>query len=212
MIFKPFKPRPVFGCFLYVSLIFSFVWLVSSTPCFLFSSLRRLGNPNPLRGVWGSPCVSSSWTRSPIPTRTLSSATTPWPRPAPVFFFRRRRFFFFWFGCFLGFCPCVGRFFGCVFGPSLGGCMQDDTNAFRWGRETRHLPPLRTIIITCCFWFWVRTSAPQKLDAQLSAELVSPRPTPFLSNAVEYSPGRGWGWPREGDLGPAAVLSHIIGY
>ena len=35
-------------------------------------------------------------------------------------------------------------------------------------------------------------------------------PTPFLSNAVKYSPGRGWGWPREGDLGPATVLSHSI--
>ena len=57
MDFKPFKPRPVFG-FLYVSLFISCVWLVSPTPCFLFSSLslRRWGNPNPLRGVWGSPC------------------------------------------------------------------------------------------------------------------------------------------------------------
>ena len=35
-------------------------------------------------------------------------------------------------------------------------------------------------------------------------------PTPFLSNAVKYSPGRGWGWPREGDLGPATVLSHFF--
>ena len=35
-------------------------------------------------------------------------------------------------------------------------------------------------------------------------------PTPFLSNAVKYSPGRGWGWPREGDLGPATVLSHFL--
>ena len=35
-------------------------------------------------------------------------------------------------------------------------------------------------------------------------------PTPFLSNAVKYSPGRGWGWPREGDFGPATVLSHSI--
>ena len=31
--------------------------------------------------------------------------------------------------------------------------MQDDTIAFRRGRETRHLPPLRTIIITAVLGF-----------------------------------------------------------
>ena len=57
LVFKPFKPRPVFG-FCMCSSLFC-VWFVSSPPVFLlFSlSLRRWGNPNPLWGVWGSPCV-----------------------------------------------------------------------------------------------------------------------------------------------------------
>ena len=72
---------------LFASLFFSFVWLVSSPPCSLFFSLplRRWGNPNPLRGVWGSLCVSSPWTRSATSTRTSSSSTSPQPSPAPVF-------------------------------------------------------------------------------------------------------------------------------
>ena len=83
----PSSPDPylVFVC---VPLL-CFVWLFSSTPCFLFSSLslRRWGNPNPLLGVWGSPCVSSSWTRSPTLIRTSPPSPTPRSPPAPFFFF-----------------------------------------------------------------------------------------------------------------------------
>ena len=41
-----------------------------------FSSLRCWGNLTPF-GVWVSPCVSSSWPRSPSWIRTPSSASTP---------------------------------------------------------------------------------------------------------------------------------------
>ena len=88
MVFEPFKPRPVFGSCMCPSSFF-FVWLVLSTPCFLlfFFFLRRWGNPNPLRGVWGSPCVSSS--RPSTTTSIRSSSFSPSPRfpPRLVFFF-----------------------------------------------------------------------------------------------------------------------------
>ena len=87
-------------------------------------------------GGFGVPLVfSSSRTRSPTSTRTACSTpyTTATPRTCFLFFFpfRRRRSL-----SVLGvswFCPWVGRFLGCVLGPSLGACVQDDTNAFGWG-------------------------------------------------------------------------------
>ena len=43
-----------------LSLVFGlFVWSRRRRSLFLSLSLRRWGNPNPLRGVWGSPCVLS---------------------------------------------------------------------------------------------------------------------------------------------------------
>ena len=75
--------------------------------------------------VWGSPCVSSSWTRSPPSTRTPSSSPTPRHRPAPVFFFfvvvARFRFGVFLVSCLVG----VGGLGGWLFRPwswSLSGC------------------------------------------------------------------------------------------
>ena len=58
--FEPFTTRPVFGFYLPVFFFFLyglFVDAVCSLFFFLSLSLRRWGNPNPLRVVWGSPCV-----------------------------------------------------------------------------------------------------------------------------------------------------------
>ena len=89
MGFEPFKPRPVFGFCMCPSSSLLYGWFrrrrVSSS-----LSLRRWGNPNPLRGVWGSPCVSASWPRSSSWIRTPCSASTPRLRPRTcVFFFFR---------------------------------------------------------------------------------------------------------------------------
>ena len=54
-------------CPLSLSFVFGiFVGAVFSLSLFL----RCWGNPNPFSGVWDSPCVSSSWPRSPSWTRT----------------------------------------------------------------------------------------------------------------------------------------------
>ena len=90
----------------------------------LSRSLSGAGEPQTFL-VWGSPCVSSSWTRSPPSTRTPSSSPTPRHRPAPVFFFFRRRRSFpvrcFLVSCLVG----VGGLGGWFFRPwswSLSGC------------------------------------------------------------------------------------------
>ena len=49
-------------------------------------SLSGAGEPQTFL-VWGSPCVSSSWTRSSPSIRTSSSSPSPRRSPAPVFFF-----------------------------------------------------------------------------------------------------------------------------
>ena len=90
MFFGTLSPSSPDPCLVVVCvLLLLFVWLVSSTPCSLFFSLslRRWGNPNLLRGVWGSPCVSSSWTSSPTSIRTPCPSPSSRSRPAPVFFF-----------------------------------------------------------------------------------------------------------------------------
>ena len=43
----------------------------------------------------------------------------------------------------------------------------------------------------------MRTGVPYIFGKMYRAGLTPP--TPFLSNAAKYSPGRGWGWPREGN-------------
>ena len=90
-VFSPLSPSRPDLCLLFNCLSSSFLFLsgtfVDAVVSLLFSSLRRWGNLNPFRGVWGSPCVSSTWTRSPTSTRTLCSAPSPWPRPAPACFF-----------------------------------------------------------------------------------------------------------------------------
>ena len=84
---SPSSPDP---CLVFVCVPSFCVWLVSSTPCFSLSLSQALGKPKP---IWfGFPLVfSSSCTRSPSTTRTLTSARTSRHCPAPVFFFFRRR-------------------------------------------------------------------------------------------------------------------------
>ena len=89
LIFKPFKPLPVFW-FLSVSLLFC-VWF-----CFrrrrVFSCLLFLSGAGetqtPFGGVWVSPCVFFVQKRvRPLRTRTLTSAPTPWATPPRLPFF-----------------------------------------------------------------------------------------------------------------------------
>ena len=124
--------------------------------CFLslFVSLSQaLGKPKPF--WFGFPLVfSSSWPRSPTSTRTLRSAPTPRLRPAPVFFF------------FSSSSLVSGSVFSrpCSGGVGfLGGCFSlvfvlvcalhcmTDLGTCKWGRETRHLPPFRPLIIIVVF-------------------------------------------------------------
>ena len=73
---------------------------------FFFSlSLSGTGETQTPFGVWVSPCVSSSWTRSAMTTRSSCSAPLTSQAPAPVFFFVVVvRWFgggWSWFACFL---------------------------------------------------------------------------------------------------------------
>ena len=137
LVFEPFKPRPVFGFFVWVPPSFC-VWLVSSTSCFLFFFLSGAGETQTPFGGFGVPLVFSSCrTRSPSTTRTSRSAPSPRPRPAPVFFFFSSS------SLVSGRCllvlalsvsvVLVGVFSASGLCFSLGIC--------KWGRETRHLPP-----------------------------------------------------------------------
>ena len=66
-----------------------FLCLVCSSATFfsLSFSLSGAGETQTPFGVWVSPCVSSSWTRTPPSTRTSCSALHQGIAPAPVFFF-----------------------------------------------------------------------------------------------------------------------------
>ena len=152
LVFKPFKPRPVFGFCMCPS--FFCVWFVSSPPCFsCFFFLSGAGETQTPFGGFGVPLVFSSCrTRSPSTTRTSRSAPTSRPRPAPAFFF-----FFLSSSSslvsgsvFARPCPVgVGnsRFSWWVFFLPLVSvflCAQHcktDLGSCKWGRETRHLPP-----------------------------------------------------------------------
>ena len=90
--FEPFTTRPVSGFYLLVLFLFLYGLFVDAV-CSLSLSLSGAGEPQTFL-VWGSPCVSSSWTRSSPSIRTSSSSPSPRRSPAPVFFFRRRRFRF----------------------------------------------------------------------------------------------------------------------
>ena len=118
--FEPFTTRPVSGFYLLVLFLFLYGLFVDAVCVLsLFLSLRRWEPQTFL--VWGSPCVSSSWTRSSPSIRTSSSSPSPRRSPAPVFFFRRRRSFpvrCFFVSCLVG----VGGLGGCTWSWSLSGC------------------------------------------------------------------------------------------
>ena len=82
--FEPFTTRPVLGVCLRPSS--SSVWFVSSATFFSLFSLSGAGEPQTFM-VWGSPCVSASWTRSPPSTRTSSSSHSPRHRSRTCCFF-----------------------------------------------------------------------------------------------------------------------------
>ena len=84
---SPSRPDPCLASICLSS--FFLVWFVRRRRVFSFSfslSLSGAGEPQTFL-VWGSPCVSSTWTRSPPSIRTSSSSPTPRHCPAPVFFF-----------------------------------------------------------------------------------------------------------------------------
>ena len=87
----PFKTCPLFAL-MFVSPLFLCLFGLFADDVFSLSfSLRCWGNPNPFR-VWVSPCVSSSWPRSPSSIRTSSPTPTPRFRTRScVFSFSRRR-------------------------------------------------------------------------------------------------------------------------
>ena len=58
LVWCPLGPDPCQPKCLFVLSLSLVVWCVRRRR-FLSFSLRRWGNPNPLRGVWGSPCVLS---------------------------------------------------------------------------------------------------------------------------------------------------------
>ena len=96
----------------------------SSTPCVFSLSLSLSGAGEPQTFlVWGSPCVSSTWTRSPTSIRTSSSSLSPRHRSRTCFFFfsRRRRSFSVW--CFPRSCLVgVGGLGGCTWSWSWSVC------------------------------------------------------------------------------------------
>ena len=81
---SPSRPDPCLVCICLSSSCSCMV--CSSTPCFSLSLFSGAGEPQTFM-VWGSPCVSTSWTRSPPSTRTSSSSHSPRHRSRTCFFF-----------------------------------------------------------------------------------------------------------------------------
>ena len=126
MVWCPLRPDPLFAL-VFVVPSFSFSGCLGCSPTSFFSLflfLSGAGEPQTPFGVWGSPCVSSSWTRTPTSIRTSCSAPLARSCPAPAFFF------FFSSSSFAGMvavgCVCVRFFFffrfvvlGCCSWPVL---------------------------------------------------------------------------------------------
>ena len=73
--------------YIYISLSLSFVFGIVVGVVLFFLSFSGAGETQTPFGVWDSPCVSSSWPRSPTLTRTPSSAPTPRSGSCACFFF-----------------------------------------------------------------------------------------------------------------------------
>ena len=96
----PFKTCPLvrFGVCCPLLFLWLFGWFRRRRSLSLSLSffLRRWGNPNPVSGVWDSPCVSSSRTCTSPSTRSSPCSSSPRSCPAVVFFFRRRSLVWWW--------------------------------------------------------------------------------------------------------------------
>ena len=123
LVWCPLRPDPLFAL-VFVVPSFSFSGCLGCSPTSFFSLflfLSGAGEPQTPFGVWGSPCVSSSRTRTPTSIRTSCSAPLAKSCPAPVFFF----FFVVvarWYGGGrLRLCSGFSRFVvvGCCFWPVL---------------------------------------------------------------------------------------------
>ena len=207
MVFEPFKPRPVFGfCMCPSSSLLS--GFFSSTPCFLFSFSQALGKPKPPSGGFGVPLVFLRAGRDrPLRSVHLPLHLHQGHRPHLFFFCCRSRRSFSGLGVFWFFVFAVVGFLALflvllwvvackMISMHLGGVGRQDISRPLGQFSSRLFLGL----------------GEDQCPAETYAQNWSHPPTPFLSNAVKYSPGRGWGRPREGDLGPATVLSHLIGY
>ena len=139
---SPSSPDPylVFVCV--PLLLFCLIVFVDAVFPFLF--LSGAGETQTPFGEFGVPLVFLRAGRDrPLRSVHLPLHLHQGHRPHLFFFlFRRRRSF-----------SGLGVFWFLVFVVVGFLAVQDDTIAFRWGRETRHLPPLRTIIITAVFGF-----------------------------------------------------------
>ena len=93
LVWCPLRPAPLFALVFVVLSFFSgclvgFVDAVLSLSLSLsFFLSQALGKPKPLSGVWDSPCVSSSRTRTSPSTRSSPCSSSPRSCPAPVVFF-----------------------------------------------------------------------------------------------------------------------------
>ena len=83
-VFEPFKTRPLSATMFVLFFLWLFGMFANNVFFFVFFSLclSGAGETQTPFGVWGSPCVSSSWSRTASSTRT--SAT---PRPCPPHLF-----------------------------------------------------------------------------------------------------------------------------
>ena len=202
--FMPFKPRPVLGFCLCPSFL-CLICFVAAVFSLVFSFSQALGKPKPPLGGLGFPLcffVQNAFAHFD-PYSDLRTYTMATPRACLFFSFFAVVVALFLVLVFLGlswWC-CVSSWF--VSGGGSLHAFLDNPNALvAWGRRTRHPSPQLGLLSRLLFWDWVRTGVPYIFGKMYRAGLTPP--TPFLSNAVKYSPGRGWG----GGLGKATVLSH----
>ena len=183
MVFKPFKPRPVFVFFVCVPLLFlCLAGFVDAVFYLLFSSLLSgAGETQTPFGGFGVPLVFLRAGRD----------RTPWPRPAPVFFFPVVVIFFSGLGVFLVFVLVLVGFLA-VFLVLLWvvACKMILMHLGGVGRQdiSRPLGQLLSLL----FLVLGEGQCPAEIDAQFSAELVSP-PYPFPVERCKIQPRKGVG-------------------
>ena len=197
--FVPFRTCPLlaqmFACPL--SFFVCLVWL--STTFSLFLSLSGAGETQTPVGVWVSPSVSSSWTRTSSSTRTPCSSRSPRSSPAPVFFF------FFSTALAWVFFGCGSRCLGCLsvclvcLSVCLSVCLpvhvciacKTSNPPLLWREGDNHLPPPGHY--HCHFLgIGVRTEVP----CIPCTDSVSPPPPPPSCRSCKGQPRKGVGEDR----------------